>query len=32
MEALLATLLELDAAVKRRPFEEDLLAAPTGRS
>jgi 2-dehydro-3-deoxyphosphooctonate aldolase (KDO 8-P synthase) len=27
MEPLLATLLELDAAVKRRPFEEDLLAA-----
>ncbi|HXQ31378.1 MAG TPA: 3-deoxy-8-phosphooctulonate synthase [Steroidobacteraceae bacterium] len=25
MEALLTTLLELDAAVKRRPFEEDLL-------
>jgi 2-dehydro-3-deoxyphosphooctonate aldolase (KDO 8-P synthase) len=28
MEALLTTLIELDAAAKRRPFEEDLLAMP----
>jgi 2-dehydro-3-deoxyphosphooctonate aldolase (KDO 8-P synthase) len=31
MESLLATLIELDRAVKRAPFEEDLLAAhPVG--
>jgi 2-dehydro-3-deoxyphosphooctonate aldolase (KDO 8-P synthase) len=30
VETLLATLLELDRAVKRAPYEEDLLNAPGG--
>ncbi|MCX7058636.1 MAG: 3-deoxy-8-phosphooctulonate synthase [Proteobacteria bacterium] len=30
MESLLTTLVELDRTTKRGPYEEDLLAAPTG--